>query len=160
MQLKHWQIFLIMFIPGYFIKDRLTMLIIVSGILTFYSAWLFSIGVLGQLRLNEKGEKVMKANLFKISCFLAPILWLKLVIAPQILTTFISEPIMRTLNIILATMFILAELYMIYFASRTIKTIEIKSVPKNQDILLLIAGFIFLPVGIWFIQPKNNKIYA
>jgi len=153
MKLKHWHIFLIMIIPGYFIKDRLTMI-------TFYSAWIFSIGLLGQLRLNEERENVMKINLFKICCFLLPILWLKLVMAPQILTSFISDPIMRTLNIILSIAFILAELYMIYFASKTVKTIEMKSEPKISEILLLMVMFILLPIGIWFIQPKNNKIYA
>ncbi|MHC1774314.1 MAG: hypothetical protein AB9834_02755 [Lentimicrobium sp.] len=160
MKLRHWQIFLLIFIPGYFINDRLTMLIIVTGILTFYSAWIFTIVVLGQLKLNEEREKVMKANLFKISCFLAPILWLKLMVAPPVLTSFISEPIMRTLNMILAVVFIMAELYMIYFAARIVKTIEIKNEPKIKEILFLMVGFIILPVGIWYIQPKINKIYA
>jgi hypothetical protein len=160
MKLRHWQIFLLMFIPGYFIKDRLTMILILTGILIFYSAWVFSIGVLGQLKLNEENEKVMKTNLFKICCFLSPILWLKLVMAPQILTNIINEPMLKSLNFIVAIAFIVAELYMIFFAARTVKTIEIRSEPKIKDILLLIAGFIFLPVGIWFIQSKNNKIYA
>lgn len=48
--------------------------------------------------------------------------------------------------------------YMLYFIAKTIKTVELQHVVKFDDFIGEFFLIWFYPIGIWFIQPKINKI--
>jgi hypothetical protein len=160
-KIKHWQLFLLFFLPSYFINSRLSMIIIMMSILTLFSAWIYSIGVSGQSIKGGINKQKYLLTLFKISCLLMPIFWLINIVDQLVLLNIESgESIMRIINLIINIMFLLTGIYMILYVSKTIKGIELKRKPKFTDYILTIIWFIILPVGIWFIQPRINKIYT
>ena len=48
--------------------------------------------------------------------------------------------------------------YIMYFSAKTLKTVELQKTATLNDYLGLFLGFWFYIIGIWFIQPKINKI--
>jgi hypothetical protein len=139
----------------------LTMIIIATALLALYSLWLYSIGIFGQNRLTEFDLKREKTIYLTISCFLMPICWLITIINPAKMLNLLPEPILlRIITLIISLGFIITGLYMTYFVSKTLKTLELKSDPKFKDFILLMLGLIIWPIGIWFIQPKINKIFS
>ena len=48
--------------------------------------------------------------------------------------------------------------YFFYFTSKSIKTFELNSTIKISDYIGFFFGIWFLPIGIWIIQPKVNRL--
>lgn len=48
--------------------------------------------------------------------------------------------------------------YLLYFVSKTIKTTELKRTVTFSDFIVEFFMIWFFPIGIWFIQPRLNKI--
>jgi hypothetical protein len=158
-KMKHWQLFLLLFIPTYFINSRLSMIIIIMYFLTLLSAWIYSIGVLGQEKKIEIIQWTTLSKVFKISCLLMPLFWfINFIELFGLLNNDIGESIKRILNLIASFGFLLTGFFMIFYASMTLKEIELKRKPKFSDYMMTMIWFVVLPVGIWFIQPRINKI--
>ncbi len=51
-----------------------------------------------------------------------------------------------------------ALLYSISFPARILRTIELKRKVQFGDYFAEFFAFLFLPIGIWFIQPRINKM--
>jgi len=161
-KIKHWHFFLFPCLLPYFLTDsRLSFLIVATILLAFFSTWICSIGIFGQKKLLASGLKNNNTIYLKIACFLMPILWLIVSTYPfELLDAFLPNIISRILQILPVLGFFICWIYSIYFVSKTIKTIEMKTVPKFKNYILIISGMIVIwPVGIWFIQPKVNKIH-
>ena len=47
---------------------------------------------------------------------------------------------------------------MLYFCSKTIKTVELQKEVFFGEFIGDFFGLWFYPIGIWFIQPKINKL--
>ena len=159
--IKHWQLFLLMFIPSSFISSRLSMIIIIMYFLTLISTWIYSVVVPGQDKKGDNEYQKTSLRIFKLSCLLMPLFWFISIVDPiEFLNIEIGENIIRIIKLIVSFGFILTGVFMIFYVSMTIKEIELKRKPKFSDYILTMIWFIVLPVGIWFIQPRINKIYA
>jgi len=160
-KIKHWQFFLLPFLLQYALTDsRLSFLIVATIFLTVFSIWICSIGIFGQKKLLALGLKNSNTIYLKTACILMPVLWLIVSIYPfSLLYAFLPNIISRVQQMLPSLGFFVCWFYSIYFASKTIKAIETQGVPKFKNYILIILGMIVvLPIGIWFIQPKVNKI--
>lgn len=160
-KIKHWQIFLLFFVATYFMTDRLTMLIVISSILTFFSLWIYSIGTLSHQEIDKSGWTMQSTKLLMFSCFFIPFLWLIIALNPAILFGIDSNLIFYRISmLVLIVLFLTSLIYSIFFAAKTIKTLELKRQSKFKEYILIMFGIFILPIGIWFIQPKVNNISA
>ena len=172
---KHWQIFIVVFfIPS---------LLIVVGLLcyNFYGsltslfymiptglalsqiviyAWLWIVGK--TISDNVEGQKLFK-TLIKIPCFVILLIlffWL-------FLTLRISFGFFSTANILFASLFVILPvqfvfvvslIYCFYFVARSLKQFETKQKPKFEEFFKEFILILIFPVGIWFLQPRINRI--
>lgn len=49
--------------------------------------------------------------------------------------------------------------YLSYYAAKTYKTVEQQQKVKFKDFIKEFFLFLFLPIGIWLLQPKINQLY-
>jgi len=90
-----------------------------------------------------------------------PLFWLIVFIDPlRNFGIFIDEFIIRIIMITVGLCFPIIVIYMAYIASVIIKSIELNRSAKFPEHALLVIGILFFPIGIWFIQPKINKIFT
>lgn len=54
---------------------------------------------------------------------------------------------------------ILVITYLSYYAAKTYKTVEQQQKVKFRQFILEFFLFLFLPIGIWLLQPKINQLY-
>lgn len=50
-------------------------------------------------------------------------------------------------------------LYLVYFASRSLATVEQQRVVELGEYLSLYFMFMLLPIGVWFLQPRLRRLY-
>ncbi|MTI29322.1 hypothetical protein [Xanthovirga aplysinae] len=153
---KHWQIFILL-ILGLFISNfkiendpLLTQVLKIIGMTTYF-AYPLIIGHLLQDYLPRKVE--LRHTLFIINSFI----WLTTYIVIMIIS---DGQGMTFTGLAAIPMFytFYAFLNFLAFPAKTIKSIELK---KNTGIGDYIGDFfliVFLPIGIWFLQPRINKI--
>jgi hypothetical protein len=153
---KHWQVFipiiLGMFLGNFQIENNgtLTTVFLLIGTALYFS-WIFLVGLHLYKYLPEKIE--MNPNLFILNSFI----WFTTFCAVMI----ISDGVGMTFTGLAAlpgfyVMF--ALLHFMMFPVRTLKSIE---KGKKADIGESLGDFllvVFLPIGIWFLQPRINKI--
>ena len=153
-KIKHWQFFLVIVLLQYFVKVGITGVQIGAIYWIIFSAWLYSISVIGQKKLSSTNLH-QNADYLKICCFLMPILMLIVILSPTASATW--SRIGRTF---IGLVWFFCWFYSAYFTAKTVKTLKKQSIPKFKEYVLLILGFIVWPIGMWFIQPKVNKICA
>jgi hypothetical protein len=156
LRLKHWQIFgvivLGLLVNNFTVADNLTLTIVlrVTGIL-IYCSWGFLVGhglyqlVPDRIDLNY--------NLFLIHTFV----WLTAYMVIMVISN--GEGMTFTGVAALSGFYVFyAFLHYLMFPVRALKSIE-----KNRkaDIGECIGDFflvVFLPIGIWFLQPRINRV--
>ncbi|HOI27775.1 MAG TPA: hypothetical protein PLN63_09085 [Paludibacteraceae bacterium] len=151
-------------------------LIILAFSMIFY-VWIWSVATGLQKRLPENAT--MNFKLFKIAFFSLLISSLLIVGAMIYAFSFAKEIFVNGINdsnnattsggstvpffglisivyiLVLAAMF-----YIFYFTAKTIKMAEYQHDVKLSDYIAEIFMVWLLPIGIWFIQPKVNKIVS
>lgn len=150
-------------------------LIILAFSMIFY-VWIWSVATGLQKRLPENAT--MNFKLFKIAFFSLLIFSLLIVGAMIYAFSFAKEIFVNGINdsnnvttlgsivpflglisivyiLVLAAMF-----YIFYFTAKTIKMAEYQHDVKLSDYIAEIFMVWLLPIGIWFIQPKVNKIVS
>lgn len=153
---KHWQIFLIL-IVGLFINNLtiegnpiLTMSLNIIGYLTYFSWLLF----VGQGLLNYLPKKIeINGAFFLINGFIF--------IATFIAVLIISggEEIHFTGFAALLVFYIMyAGFYFMSFPAKLLNSVEQKIEVSLGSYLGDFFLIVFLPIGIWFLQPRVNKI--
>ena len=156
LRLKHWQIFLILIvgllIHNLTIEDNPTLSTIlqVSGGMVYF-LWILLVGhSLYQLLPNKIN---LNYNLYIINTFV----WL----AAYIIVMVISDGQGMTFTGVEALpgfYAFFAFLHFLIFPARILKSIE---QDKKADIGECIGDFfliVFLPIGVWFLQPRINKV--
>ncbi len=140
-------------------------IIIILYICVFFS-WFWSIAIGLQNKLPE-GIK-MKTKKFKIFFFI-PLVYITLI---SIGIGLIFSGFIRGNNFFPNNLWFLIPLiilplhlfsvfcmfYMLYFCSKTIKTVELQREVSFGDFIGEFFGLWFYFIGIWFIQPKINKL--
>ncbi len=129
--------------------------------------WMYSLGTGLQVRIPK--EAPMKVNRFKIFFFFQLIYILLLITGFIILFNELIQPvpfgenpeIAAVIFLILFPLHLFAmfcSIYVIYFVAKTIKTIELQREVTFSDFIGEFLLVWLYPIGIWFIQPKINKI--
>jgi hypothetical protein len=153
--LKHWHLFLLMVVPMYWISaEPLRSVINTFGVFVF-SGWIYVMGVVGQEKIERKGSGSKPTGLFKLNCILVPLLYVLLVLA--------FEPIAEGdwaeyIFLPVAVYFCFGVLQMTFFSVKTLTTLEIGRDPKVKDWIFNSILLLFMPVGIWILQPKITSI--
>jgi hypothetical protein len=131
----------------------------------FFFGWFWSIGI--GLQKYIPTDIKMKIQKFKIFFFIPLIYLLFLIVV--IGTTFygissgsnavggiVGKMLLVIIPMHLFSMFCI--FYLLYFVSKTIKTTELKRTVTFSEFAGEFFMIWFFPIGIWFIQPKINKI--
>lgn len=153
---KHWQIFIILiigiFISNFTIENNNTITLILKIIgITLYFLYPFIIGLFlydyvpNAIRLNH--------NFFLVNSFI----WITTYLVVMVL----SDGKGMTFNGLAAIpMFYVAFAFLHYlsFPAKTLKSIEIDKEAKLGDYIGDFFLIVFLPIGIWFLQPRINRI--
>jgi hypothetical protein len=76
----------------------------------------------------------------------------------------VSNATILILNIIiplfLFIFLIFCILYAIYFNAKSLKSVELQRDVTFSDYAADFFLFLFFPIGIWFIQPRINRIFC
>ncbi len=176
--LKHWQLFgLLIILPVVF--ESLLIGSLVSGtppgrvmyffpfmmVLfgAFYFGWLYALGS----HLHKKLPSFAAMNLvrFKIFIFI-PVIYM-LLVSGFMAVTFVGtsevprlSPAVVALIIPLYIFSIFCIFYTYYFCAKALKTIEWTRPVKFSDFAGEFFLLWFFPVGIWFIQPRINRLFS
>lgn len=181
---KHWQLFLLHFAIPFilYLSGMVVMIVflasqnihmpyygltfmpyfILIGLLSaaIQYGWMWAGGILLNNRLPE--ELRLNTAFFRI-CFFYPILYL-----PVFMIIFFTNfppqaggfPIAFLAFIPLHLLAIFCSFYCYYFVARVVKTNELGTRPTLNDYIAEIIMIWFFFVGIWFIQPKINKMVS
>tara|TARA_R110002049_G_scaffold265234_3_gene441363 strand:- start:4166 stop:4699 length:534 start_codon:yes stop_codon:yes gene_type:complete len=167
---KRWQLALAFTLPYllYFLlrtdSDQLVKFtpIITALFLLVLLGWLYSIGV----GLQKKTPKNLQMKTLKFKVFmLIPLIYVPFMLGfmdglfdnieesdtSSILFLFLSGFLLHGISIF-------GLIYSYYFTAKTIKTIELNREVRFSDFQGILLQLVMFPVGIWFIQPKINKM--
>jgi len=153
---KHWQIFIILIISlviaNFTIENNDTVTLVLKNIgIVLYFLYPFLIGLFLQdylpntIRLNH--------NYF----ILNSLIWITTYLTVMILSkgegmTFSGLAAIPMLYVVFAF------LHYLSFPAKTLKSIELNKEAKFRDYISEFFLIVFLPIGIWFLQPRINKI--
>ena len=156
LKLKHWQVFFILlvglFMCGLKIEDNymLTSAILLAGSLIYYM-WPLLIGHGLYLILPEKID--INYNLFLINgviCIVAP--------SVGMIITDGKEMTFHGLAALPFFYLFYALFYFFAFPARVLKSIETGQEVPFKDCIGDFFLILFLPIGIWFLQPRINRV--
>lgn len=178
LQLKHWQLFLLLFgipmilqfvfIVSMFVAQNPTTIILMFPIIMIlfmgvYFSWFYAL----DSNLHKKLPATMNMNLttFKIFLFI-PVLYI------LFLCIFLFGIFSRTAtsgqlpNIGLFALIIPVHLfsmfcifYCLYFVAKTLKAVEMQRPVTFSDFAGEFFLIWFFPIGVWIIQPRINKLF-
>jgi len=173
LRLKHWQLFLLLIGLPIIIRmitlirseDSLssftntTFLSLIPTIIsmTVSIGWFYAMGT----NLHKKLPGSVKMNLarFKIFLFFLAV-YAPIFIGFMINYTSANEKIVAFAVIVpfhLFSMFCIS--YCMYFNAKALKAIEMQRPVTFEDFAGDFFSFLFYPVGVWFIQPRINKLF-
>jgi hypothetical protein len=181
---KHWQLFLLTFaIPFFLYMSGIVIMIAILAtqrvhdpyiglrFLPFFIfigliatavqyGWMWASGILLNNRLPE--ELRLNTVFFKI-CFFYPFIYIPIVII-IVFTNLPPDPAMFPLALLALIPFhifaIFCSFYCYYFVARIVKTNEMGMHTTVNDYIAEIFMIWFFFIGIWFLQPKINKIIS
>lgn len=176
--LKHWQLFLLL-ISGPVIVFFLTFVMIASNYIggttfilmqlltlctmSIFFFWLYTLAT----NLNRKLPDVMPMNINRFKVFWAiPFLYIVLIYAFMMFTIpFISNgnipnPFIFLLIFPLHLFSMFCIFYCLYFVAKSLKAVELQRKVSSGDYIGEFFTLWFFPIGIWFIQPRVNKLFA
>lgn len=138
---------------GYLKLSFISMALIMAG---FFS-WLWSVGVGLQSKLPENTK--MKVTIFKVSVAIPLVYTLTLIwFVPHLLKGFQPHFIMLMVAIPLHLLAMFCIFYNFYFAAKTIKSVELGRDTSFSDFDKEFFMIWFFAFGIWFLQPRVNRI--
>lgn len=153
---KHWQIFILLII-GLIIGNiniETNTLLNVAFLLTgmfIYMVYPFSVGI--ELQEYLPKEIKLNSNLFLFNSFI----WFLAYSATMILTD--GEGTMVTGIKVLPIFYVFyAFIHFLSFPAMTLKSIEMGKRAKFGDYIGDLFMIIFLPIGIWFLQPRIKRV--
>jgi hypothetical protein len=176
--LKHWHLFvLLMGVPivmqiillASLISDSnpLSIMIFFPFMMLFLVAvlfgWLYAVGT--NLHKRLPASVYMNVGLFKAFMFI-PAMYL-LLISGLVFSVFLNIPKMPEINpaiflviVPLHIFSIVCIFYCLYFNAKALKTVELQKPATVSEYIGEFFLIWFFPIGIWFIQPRINKLFA
>ncbi len=158
LRMKHWQIFLLLLLASFISNftwvgyELLSTILNLIGVL-LYMIWYFAVGLELSEHLPRKVE--LPRTLFIVNGF---VLTLSIVILIMIFDgSFESNGL---LGFIWITYMMYAMFQFFFYPGKALRSVELKEEAKIGEYLGYFFLMIFWPIGIWWIQPKLNKIEA
>jgi len=156
LKIKHWQIFLLLF--PFMIMGSIEFegnignlyLINLIGIIAYF---LWSFLLTNELIKIVPKEYNLKTNFYYINAILCFITIISIIIIYKG-----EEAKFSGIYALIGFYIFYAFLQSFGFAGRIIKSIELNRKSKKRESIGYFFLFVFLPIGIWFLQPKINKL--
>jgi hypothetical protein len=155
--LKHWQLFLIFIILSniHYFGMPLSVSILIG--LVLFALWHYAVVIHIHNKAYTDQEESHSIDFFKASCYLFPILWTAN--TWNYLLVQKSPPTSGGhIMFIVAIGAVLTYCYMIWYTSGAL----LKAEPVNRrgavNRMLILLWLVLFPIGIWFIQPKVNRL--
>lgn len=177
LKIKHWQLFTLLFAipflfqmlmmrvvmksndPGIFISFFPFLLIYVLGL---FLSWFYAMGV----KLHQKLPETVKMNLGRFKFFLFSPLVYMMILFIFMYVTFSdisagnqSGPGAFVWLIPLQIFSVYCIFYCLYFISKSLKSVELQRPVEFNEYAGEFFLIWFFPVGVWFIQPRINKLF-
>lgn len=183
--LKHWQLFgllalfLIIYVIGtlllyffswaymfMFLFTFLIFPILKISVITFFFGWFYALGV----NLDEKVPPGVNLGIkqFKI-CLSIPFVYMLLIFGFEIsmflafkypsYMLFLIDEQFRYIERLLKPLSAFCILYCIYFNAKALRVVELQAPVTLRDYAGYFFSILFLPIGIWEIQPRVNKLF-
>ena len=152
---KHWQIFILLFLAhaGMFLITQIAYLAVAMMLhLLCFIAWYWSIGSLFVSLM--KPPLRMKLGRFHFA-LVYPLLYFPLFFSSALW----SGPLLAVI-IPLHLIGMLCMFYLLNFVSKGLVMVETGTVPSFFDYAGPFFLFWFYPVGIWYLQPRINRLHA
>lgn len=165
-RIKHWQLFLIWILA--FLIGLIILIIEISihlpeetGAKTFpgfpaafayliQGIWTYIVTI--KLRQRYAPQIGINAGLFQSCLYFAMTYYILGSLLPDV----------RESRILIAWLLnwaaFLSSLYAFYVAGSTLVASETQEVPRSRNAYLESLGFFLFPIGVWFLQPRINKI--
>lgn len=179
-QLKHYAIFPLIFIAPVGILFLIILLVktldipILNTVAPFslviifggWFSWMYSAGIMLHKRLYD--QKVMNVTWFKL-LLIFPVIYLLLVLVYGIFfdnpgdPTYNKTAIGGIILIVIGLGFLIAILcllYSFYFVAKCLRIAQYQRKVFFKEYADIFFLFWILPVGLWIIQPKMNKIFS
>lgn len=126
-------------------------------------AWLWSVAIGLEKKLPE-GMYHGSNTLFKISLFAPTMTFLYAIyliydVMNSAMTGMIPNIGGFFLLFPLSFFSIFGMFYVVYFAAKRIKTVELQAIPRFEDWIGEFFMIAFFPIGVWILQPKINELY-
>ncbi|GAB4092818.1 hypothetical protein [Flaviaesturariibacter terrae] len=162
---KHWQLFLLVAVCGAWTSPSPLKEIVNSVAVITFTLWIYAIGVYGQERIAALGLKPMNLRLFKTNVVVTGSFFL-LGLAFSIIQGEVDPATTDTIDLA-DIIYIAGGFYVVFamlqatlFACKTLAKLEYKREVTFGDYFnnLLLVFFFF--VGVWFLQPKVNRLIA
>lgn len=173
LRLKNWQIFLISWGP---LSAFFSCLFIQPDLIVYYfQFWffLFAIGIINSFAwvwaatifIEKKIPSAIRPNdkMFKI-CFWLPASYILWFVCFMLYSLSIQKVASRypqlelKIIIVMAILSVCCIIYGLLFTAKIIKTAELQRNLKFYEYINEFILMILLPIGLWFIQPRLNKI--
>ena len=156
--LKHWQLFILIIMPLAWTADSsYDNFINLIGIIIF-SLWIYGIGLLGFKNIFEYDIVNLDIKKFKKNS-VAAIIMLIILFLLHIMEQFgYTDNDTQIIIIPVGGYFIYSFLYIIVFSSKVLTILELRRKVTISDYFWNLFLMLNLFIGIWFLQPKINKL--
>ncbi len=155
LQLKHWQILLIGFIVSIFLYISFSTLFAVFLFLILcISIWYYYIAT----KLNKKNIKIKMLDII----YFQLVFWVGVsnLLFIMLLDLGIINIDKTEYQFFFNFIFQATYIYICWFIAKSLKSIELKKeATVSEYIISLILLWMLVPIGIWFIQPRINKVF-
>ena len=160
--LKHWHLFLLVFICGAWTSPSPLKEIINSIATVTFSLWIYAISIFGQERIAELGLKPMNVTLFKINCVIvAAFLLFAFIASPNFEPTRSETVEAKDIPLILGALYLFFAIFQVlFFACKTIAKIELRREVAFGDYFTNVILMCFFFIGVWILQPKINRLFT
>ena len=153
MTLKHWHLFLLIFICGAWTSPSPLKEIINSIAVVTFSLWIYAIGVYGQERIAELGLNAMNVRLFKINVLIVCVFFLVALYFfsnGEPTTSGIIE--LKDIPLILGGLYLFFAIFQtIIFACKTIAKVESGKEVSFGDYFTNFLLMFFFFIGVWIL---------
>jgi hypothetical protein len=162
LQVKHWQLFILIIICGAWVSPEPLQSIINGMAFATFFWWMYAIAVYGQQKAMSYGLKPLNLQWFRINFFFLVCVAIAGLLFPDLLAEESSETIgpADIPFIAFGLYLMIAFLQIMLFTCKTIARLTERREVTFGDYFVNLFLFGFLFVWIWILQPKLNRIFS
>jgi len=175
--LRHWQLLLyivglpymlglILIIPGLIPTELELAYIFLCALLGTglgYGSWVYAVGVYLHKKLPAWAG--MSLTRFRV-VMLFPLTYIPLLVLLfvvdnnlNVINAFEELSLFGIVFMALCSVYVFCVCYTLYVVAKALKTVEQQMQVSFGNVAVYFLGLVYFPIGVWFIQPRINKIY-